>query len=55
MFLDSVNIISDHTFYAQSQDYGGKVPWIFGRNSLPSPDDGREIEILPESEAWSET
>ncbi len=25
-FLNNNNIASDHTFYAQSQDYGGKFP-----------------------------
>ena len=32
--MDSGNIISDHTFYAQSQDYGGKGSRTFaGRQS----------------------
>ncbi len=33
MFLDSGNIILDHTFYAQRQDYGGKIP-AFSAESL---------------------
>ncbi len=32
-------LFCDHTFYAQSHDYGGKSSRIFGRISLPSSGD----------------
>ena len=38
--LTRQHLLSDQTFYTQSQDYGGKSSRIFGRISLPSSGDG---------------